>query len=209
MVLEPMMFVAVVFRRFQRAWLSEDVSEASLASVSLMITAIFLVGVGFLAARFDVDRLGVSAAALGFIGVLLGAPALISRLGFQPEVYGRRRIALANSMRAVARRWYLLLLAGSLLIASSIALLELRRVGYVLPLLIVQTITTLGLFAISFGVVTSLLPRRLVVPLPSSVEILSPLRLVELPRGEAIAGLAAITCFAVAELLQLADACIH
>ena len=132
MVLEPIFALATLLRRLFRAWRSEEVSEASLVSLSLIASALFLEFVVFLVWRLAVDRLAAVAAALQLVGLMLAVPAVISKLGFTPITRGGARVAVANQVRSVARRWRVLMLSGVAVLCASFGLLELQRVVYLI-----------------------------------------------------------------------------
>jgi hypothetical protein len=192
-------------RRAWAAWKSTDVSTASLSSLSFIAAALFLEAVGFFVWKLADDRLQAIAASLGFIGVLVGTPAAIGALGFDPIVVGRRRVAVANQLRRVGRNGIRMLAPGlSILIAIGVLIaLHTRVPRESLPLF--EVAMFLGATLAGAGATCILLPRRLVAPLPDNVDIMSPLELMRTPRAEAICGSIAIALFALSELVSLAS----
>lgn len=152
------------------------------------------------------NQLQAASAACGFVGVLLGTPAVIAHLGFNSRAIDHRRIAIANHLRRLGRRSNRILVGGTIILVPlfALALVHARVPRTSLPLFTVLMFA--GMFLTTIGVVCSLLPRRFLAPLPDNTEVLSPLALMQLPRAEAICGLAALALIASSELLNLAAA---
>jgi hypothetical protein len=206
MFLETALVFYSAVRRFGRWWRSEDVSEVSLASLGLVVSALFVELVAIAVARYGSDRLAATAAALQLVGLMLAIPAAVFAVGFSPAGHVRRRIAIANAVRSVARRWPGLGLGGCAVLVASFDLLELQRLAYFLPLVIIVWVGVVGLLLITLAGAAAILPRRYVVPLPHDVEVLSMFGLLRLPRGEAIAALSGLAVIGVSDSLSLAHA---
>jgi hypothetical protein len=206
MLLEPVFALVISLRRGGRAWRSEDVGRASLSSLSLIVTGGFLDAVAVFVWRVADNHLQAASAACGFVGVLLGAPAVIAHLGFNPKAVDHRRVAVANHLRRLGRRSNRLFAIGMSILAPlfGLAVLHARVPRASLPLL--TGLLFAGMFLATIGVICSLLPRRFLAPVPDDVEVLSPLALMQLPRAEAICGLAGLALIATSQLLNLAGA---
>jgi hypothetical protein len=151
----------------------------------------------------------MSAIGIQLVGVLLGAPVALARLrpptSAPTRSPGSARITAANILRRLANRWRVVVLAGFLVVTASFLLLllaaALRAADAVKPLV---WLFLVGVVVAGWGWSVALAPRRLRVPLPPSVEVMTPLAAAENARAEAALALAAVVCFVLAIALQLA-----
>jgi hypothetical protein len=165
---------------------------------------LFLEAVAVFIWRVADDRLQAVSAGCGFIGLLVGTPAAIAALGFDPTTVGRHRIALANQLRRLGRSGARFLFAGLTTLFTPVVLAAAHTRVPRGSLPVFEAVLFLGLFLTTVGGVSMLLPRRFVAHLPNDVEVVSPLGLMKHPRAEALCGVAAIALFALSELVGLA-----
>jgi hypothetical protein len=191
--------------RAWHSWCSEDVSETSLSSLSVVAGSLFIVSAGVLIWKFPVRPLTAASSMLEVLAVTLAMPAVISGLGLAAGD-GRRRIAVANAVRWLWRRWYLLVLGGFAGVCLTVAVVELGFAGRLVPLIGLDWLAILGCLLVIAGLTVAILPRRFVVPLPGTVEVLSPLALAHGKRGEAVLAAISVAFLFASALIGFAGA---
>lgn len=195
-----------VAQRLRRWWLATEVADASLASLGVIASTVAVEIAAVLIWRHGQQRLALAAVAVQLVGVLLGAPVALARLRHEPQAAvaraGASRIAVANVLRRLSARWRLLLALGVGVI--TLCCVAIVSVAPRLPLLVKPLVwlSLAGVALLGWGWAGALGPRRWRTPLPTSVEILTPLAAAGNPRAEAALTVGAVFCFVLASVLQ-------